>query len=201
MGVFKWLGRVFADTSSEDLVVHLRRIGVHGRVVEIRVKGLLFTRRRKIVELAGERIDALRITEHSRGDEHGSGEMWYHVHYLLRGVAGAPANLSVKRKEIKEHRFWGAVRDVEWVGGPLATRLNGDRDLSGILVQEGQTRIKIRFDRRNRWVDIESPRGFPVSELFPSTQVFGAYSAIAENVRNSVGGRRGRHQQRPHKAV
>ena len=184
-----------------QLLEHLSDIGVEGDLVEYELSsepatetGLMriSTKRKTIpmIRLAGQDIDGVWVEDLSSGSL-GLSEYW--VHYLLFSHIGhelleLAEGISAKTKKTTEHRFWGKVRDVAWVGGPIIQSLNQDIELSPLLIQGGQTSIQIRTNPMKQEVDILSI----VRKLEFSRESFIAFNRIAKHIRNYLASHAGK---------
>lgn len=171
-----------AATISELCEALLQRL--HNLEVEVE----FYDERILMVRLAGQSIDGISIKPGSY-DEH-------QLHYVISGMRPELASrLKARSKKVK------GVRNVRWVGGPVARLLNSDVDLLQLQIEEGQTEIEIIPDKINQWVRIAMPSpgrgswvsytytpvpGFPgvASEALPSRETFNLYNRIAQHIRN-----------------
>jgi len=139
------------------------------------------------IKVSRQNFDEVRLLVH--GD---TLDGYYHICYVIEcTVSAVRPKIKARMKPIREHRFWGKVKEIKWTDGALAASLNYDIALLKSLMETGQTRVQIRSNREDRCVEILSQRYFTALywgiDCLHSLRTVESYNRIAKHVRGIVG--------------
>lgn len=198
------------DLITDAILQHLRSMGVKAEPVPVENPGwgsMLW-----IFKIADRDIDSIKVDFRPwMGLRYSTPADYWGVAYLVLGRGAILDNtIKAKTKKIKE-LWWGnkvldvltsfvigdkRVLDVRWVGGPIVQSLNRDTELSRLLIEAEETKIRIEPDKQIQWVAISTyhDERISLSEIAQrsitrliSEKSFLAYKRIAKHIRDYLG--------------
>jgi len=188
-------GSIRDEDLLNELVEHLRKIGIGTTVLASEPKVQAFTNFIGSVSVEGKNIDVVEVEMKLVGGGFDSDEFHgdigystsvYRFNYVVQAeIDGLENKLKAEAKPIKKGFLSKEVVGLKWEGGSLAQLLNVDSNLRDILLREGLFETEIRPDKKNRCVRVRQKQFHSKTALaFPTLEVFEIYGKIAEHIRN-----------------
>ena len=181
-----------------ELCEHLRQIGINATLLESGSPEAVGGDRRGgmvlgSVKVEGRNINLVQV-------ERIPTQLVYQYRYIVRAnVDDFEKQLEAKGEPKKKGFMSKEVVDYEWKGKDLAQRLNGDSDLTNMLLKEGVDKLEVKPDKKHNCVRISpivtatrvSIGGIPVKggltvgrKEFPTPGAFETYDRIAQHIRS-----------------